>query len=146
MPIQRIKGQESRVIILEGGNPLYAIDTIKSTDLEFDFELIQEGYLGETFDRFDEVFNGLKVSLDIHMSTAAAMDLAFRVRDRAQRRAGGFTRIDLLTTFSFGNGDRRGITARDIYFEPIPISIGGRKEHISMKLSGACSEADRLTI
>lgn len=146
MPLRRLKGQETRVQILENGEPLFAIDTIKQSNFDFNFEKLQEGYLGETFDRFDEVFNGLDVGLTVHMATADAIDLAFRIRDRAQNRIGGGLRIDLLTTLIFPGGDIRGMAARDIFFEPIPIQFNSRKEFVSLELKGSCSEADRITV
>lgn len=132
----RIKGQEVSLAILLDGTLQTEIDTIKSAEIEFELELMEEGYLGETSDRVDSIFKLMRVNLEADISTDTYFDLANAIVLRAQNRAGAATRIDLAGTFAFPNGALKTIIIPDVYFDPIPINIGARNEFIGFTLSG----------
>lgn len=140
MAALRIKGQETSVVIIEDGEPQLIIDTIRNTDISFDLEQQEEGYLGETFNRMDSVFNTMSIKLEAHMSTRDLILLADKIVTRAKRRAGGVVRVDILTTFVFPEGDLIGIGIRDVQFAPIPIGIASRTDYVNQTLDGKASE------
>jgi hypothetical protein len=145
MAVDRLKGQECAISITVGGALQTYIDTVQSAEIEFELDLLEEGYLGETSDRVDSVFKLMRVSLTCHLSQGDYLQLADAIVARAQRRAGGAPQIDLIGTFAFPNGDLPSILVPDIYFESIPLNIGGRDEFVEMTLSGKARGYQLLT-
>ncbi len=140
----RVKGQETQIIVTVDGEPDLLINNISDAEFGFDLERLQESYLGQGFDQFDEVFNGVPIKLTGHLQTAEAIRLADRIVQRAQRRAGGSIRIDVLSTLVFPEGDFLAINNRDVKFGAIPVNVGGRKEYVSLALDGMASCYDLI--
>lgn len=132
----RLKGQDVSLAIMQDGTLESEIDTIQSAEIEFELELLEEGYLGETSDRVDSVFKTMRIEVKGHVSSTAYLDLANGIVLRAQRRAGAAVRIDIVGTFVFPDGGIRSIIIPDVHFEAIPLSIGGREEFVDFTLSG----------
>jgi hypothetical protein len=139
MSAQRIKGQEVSISIILDGSLQTRIDTIQSADIEFEMELLEEGYLGETSDRVDSVFKLVSLTLEGHVNSQAYLELADAIVKRAQRRVGGAVRIDVVGSFAFPNGDFPSLLLPDVQFDSIPLSIGGRNEFVSITLTGKSS-------
>lgn len=140
MPVaQRIKGQEVSIAITVDGALQTQIDTIQSAEIEFEQDLLEEGYLGETSDRVDSVFKLIRVNVTGHANSKAYLELADAIVRRSQRRTGGVVRIDILGTFAFPNGDFPTIVVNDVFFEGLPLNIGGRDEFVEFTLSGKAS-------
>lgn len=133
MADQRIKGQETEVVLVENGEPLNTIRDIQSMDMEASLEILSEGYLGETTDRKDEKYNGYSGSLAMHFSNPDILDLTRRIIDRARRREPGL-KINVKTTLQFPNGVRTRVMLKDCFFGAIPMSFGGRGEYGSITL------------
>lgn len=136
---QRIKGQETTILVIIDGELRQRIDTIQSFDLEFEMDLLEEGYLGEVANRFDSIFNGVKVEMSGHMTSREMLDVADAIVGRAQNRTGGATRIDVSVTLKFANGDLPSVLLPDVFFETVPFNNGARDEYIEFTLSGKCS-------
>jgi len=140
MPQQRIKGQEVSISIIQDGSLLTRIETIQSATIEFVLDQLEEGYLGEVSNRYDAIFNGVKVEVEGHLTNQQAIELAEAIVARAQRRAGGAVRLDVAGSFAFPNGDFPTIAIADVYFESVPFEIGGRDEYVSFSLTGMASD------
>lgn len=140
MPQQRIKGQEVSIAITVDGALQTQIDTIQSAEIEFELDLLEEGYLGETSDRVDSVFKLIRIQITGHTNSQAYIELADAIAARAQRRAGGLVRVDLVGSFAFPNGDFPSIVIPDVFFEGIPFNIGARDEFVEFTLSGKASD------
>jgi len=137
---QRIKGQEVTLVILADGVPQLTIDTIKSAELEWEIELLEEGYLGETSNRVDSVYNVIRVMLEGDINNQDYLELADAIAARARNRVGGATRIDIVGSFAFPNGQFPSVVVSDVYFENIPFNIGARNEFVSFTLTGKASD------
>lgn len=140
---QRIKGQETEVMLVVDGSPQATITTIKSFEMTWQLEKSSEGFLGETTDRKDSVFKGISGSLDMQLENADAFGLVVKIVDKARRRTPG-TKINIKTTLNFPNGDRPRIMIPNVEFGDIPLNLGGRTEFVTMKLDFEASEAQRL--
>lgn len=138
--LQRIKGQETIITILVDGELQARIDSIKDSEVSFDLEILEEGYLGETANRFDSIFNGMTVRLTGHMTNRAFVQFVEAVVAKAQRRAGGAVRIDVATTLVFPGGDLVNIGVPDCSFGPAPLTTGGRSEYGEWTLEAKASE------
>lgn len=146
MPVaQRAKGQEVSIAIIVDSALQTTIDTIKSAEIEFEQELLEEGYLGETSDRVDSIFNLIRVNLEGDANSQDYLTLADSIVARSQNRTGGVVRIDIVGSFAFPNGDFPSIVISDVHFEGIPFNIGGRNEFVSFQLSGKSSSYKLVT-
>lgn len=133
MSDQRIKGQEVEVLISVGNVPQTTITDIRSFELTFQLEKKSEGYLGETSNRKDEVFNGIQGKIELHYENEDVLNLVKAIVDRAQRRTPG-TKINIKATLNFPNGDRPRILLSDVSFGEIPMSFGSRTDYGTMSL------------
>lgn len=140
MPQQRIKGQETIITILQDGDLRSRIDSITDAEVSFDLEILEEGYLGETANRFDAIFNGMGIKLTGHLTNKQFIDFTQAIVGRAQRRAGGAIQIDIATTLVFPGGDLVNIGIPDVQFGAVPFSDGGREEYVEWTLEGKASE------
>lgn len=139
MPTQRIKGQEVSIIITRDGNPEQELVDIKSCEFTAEFEIKDEGYLGEKTNRKDEVFNGVKGSLELHIHSGDIFDFMQAVKDRAQRNTPDLV-FNIAGIFAFPSGELRTATIPDVKFGAIPISTNARGDYTSVKLEFASED------
>ena len=140
MPLQRIKGQETIITILKDGELQARIDSVSEAEVTFELDVLEEGYLGETSNRYDSIFNGMTIRVSGHMTNLQIVDLAEAIVNRAARRAGGATRIDIAITLIFPGGDLRTINIPDAQFQSVPISDGSRSDYVGFTLEAKASE------
>ncbi len=137
-----LKGQEVVVTIVADGQIQASITDVKSADFEFMLDLVTRSYLGQTSDRYDEVFKGFKVSLELNVETQEIFSLIALITDRAQRRnANSNIQINIQAILNFPNGDRPKIYGQDLFFAAIPLNFGSRTDYGTVKLDGTGSTA-----
>lgn len=144
MADQRIKGQETILTIIKDGDLQARIDSIQDTETTVMLELLQEAYLGETADRFDSIFKGMRIRISGHMTNIQAVTFTDEVVKRAQRRAGGAVRIDMSTTWVFPNGDLITVLLPDLQFGEVPFNTGGRGEYVSFTFEAQSSNYELI--
>ena len=137
---ERIKGQEVEVMLVIGGRPYTSITAVRSLEVNFDGEIKQEGYLGESTDRFDSVFKGFKGSIEYHIESRELLDMAMALTNIARRRLPG-VQVNIRATFNFPSGRVARLVLVNAVFGAFPFSVGGRSEYGSVKLEFASSEA-----
>ena len=137
---QRIKGQEVTLSVSIDGQPQLTIDTIQSAEIEWEVELLEEGYLGETSNRVDSVFNLIRVMIEGHINNQSYLELADAIAARARNRTGSPIRFDIVGSFAFPNGQFPSVVIPDVYFDAIPFNIGARNEFVSFSLTGKASD------
>lgn len=140
MATGRILGQNASVILIQDGAPLTEISCIKSFSFTFELEMKDEGYLGETTNRKDSVFKGVKLDMEMHSTNAKTFDVIQAVIDKARRRQPN-TVINIKAALTWPNGDVVRVTFPDVAFGDFPVNIGSRTDYITFKMDGACSEA-----
>lgn len=141
----RVKGQEAYVVIMRDGDPQITIDSVSSLEVEFMMEILEEGYLGETSNRFDSIYNGMRVKIEGHCNSEAYLELAQAIKEKAQYRAGSTVRIDVVASYAFQNGDFPSLVLQDVHFDAIPFSIDSRQSFQSFSLEGKCSEFTKIS-
>lgn len=144
MPQQRIKGQETVVTVMLDGQLQARIDSISDAEVTFELEILEEGYLGETANRFDSIFNGMTIRAVGHLTNIQLIELANAIVQRAQRRAGGAVRIDMALSLVFPGGDLITIAIPDVQFQSIPVADGGREEYVQWTLEAKASEFELI--
>lgn len=136
---QRIKGQEVQVLIISGGTLQARIQEIANSEITFELEILEEGYLGRKSNDFDMIFNGMTVKMECHMSNDQAIQFTSAIVDRAARRTGEGARIDVVHVFQFDNGQFVTITVPDLQFQSVPIGNGGRGEYVTISFEAKSS-------
>ena len=137
---QRIKGQETEIILIVNSIPIDTLTEVKSCDFSYDLETMSEGYLGETTDRKDSVFKGISGKMQIHLSNPSVFEVIAACVDKARRRTPG-TRINVKATFNWPSGRRARVVIPDVEFGAFPINNGGRAEYVTVDVSFVASEA-----
>ncbi len=137
----RIRGQEILVRIIQSSQVLRTITAIKSLSWTPKFDILREGYLGETVDRRDDIYRGSAVELTLHPEGQDVLVLIGAIRDRAARRtAQSAVRISITFTASFPNGDRPRVTIPDVKFSDIPFNMSARDQYVDVRLSGEAED------
>lgn len=144
MAYTRAKGQEVEIILVANGSPQRNITAIKSLECEFDLEILQEGYLGETTDRSDYVFKGMTGKLEAHIEGKDLLDLLKSIIDNARRRVAG-TRINIKASLNLPDGTRPMIVMRDVSFGSTPVNFGGRAEYVAWNTNFRCDSPSIVT-
>ena len=140
MPSQRLLGQNVSIIIIQDSAPIQEISCIRSFSFTYEQELKDEGYLGETTNRKDSVFKGMKMDMELHTNNNKVFNLIKSAVDKARRRTPG-TRINIKCTLTWPNGDVARVTFPDVEFGAFPINANSRTDCVTVKLEAACSEA-----
>lgn len=135
----RIKGQEVEAIIIVNGAPQRNITTIRNFEFAWQMEISTEGYLGESTDRRDSVFKGVRGSMEMHIENADIFSFMQQVVDRARDRSAGL-RVNIKATLRFPNGDRPRILIPDVEFGEIPFNFGSRSDFGTVSLTFEAQE------
>ena len=139
-----IKGQETRFTITSPDGLEESVTKVKDASFTFDMEIIQEQYLSETADQFDDIFRGCTVELTFDLTDPKVYDLAQAIIDRAQRRTPASGKFSCISSLAFPSGVRRRMLFPNLKFGEIPTSFGGRDEYGELKLTAKCSGFRKL--
>jgi hypothetical protein len=142
---QRVKGLECSLSLStpDGADEEVFEDVLEAT-LDVDMEILEQGYLGQTSKKFDDIFNGISGNVKTHMETSTIFKLAEKVQDRAERRTPADGVFSLSFTVNFPSGAKARLTAEDIFFGTIPLKIGKREDYVESELTFKCSRLRRV--
>ena len=138
-PSQRLKGQETSILITQGGQLQSTLSDIQNFGMEAEFELISKGYLGEKTNRKDEIYNGCKFDMELHIHTQDWFTFQLAIKNRAQRNTPDVV-FNITTVLQFPNGQTPTILIPDCFFGAHPMKIGSRGEYVSLKLEGEAED------
>lgn len=137
---QRIRGDQTQIVVTIDGTPITTLADVKDFDITAKFELLEEGYLGESTDRYDEIFKGASFRMMIHYETEDPLTVFLAaVQGRAQQRTPG-TLINIRSTLNFPGGDRPRVSLQDCHFGPMPFNFPARDQYGNMTIEGAASD------
>lgn len=136
---QRIKGQEVTVLVIRADQLEDTLTNVVDFSVEPKVELKEQGYLGEKSNRYDEVFNGAKFNITLHLHTQAWLAFQNAIIQRAQRITPDVV-FNITAVMEFPNGDTPSVVLNDVFFGAQPMDIKGRGDYVAVKLEGACSE------
>lgn len=131
---QRIKGQEVEVVLIADGRPQASLFAIRSFEMTFQQEIKSEGYLGETTNRRDAIFNGISGRFEAHVDSAQFLTLFRQIVDKARRRTPG-VQINIKATLNFPNGDRPRIVIPNVEIGDLPLNFGSRSDYGSTSIT-----------
>ena len=133
MSLQRIKGQEVELRFILNGRIVSTITEIKSFEVALQFEILREGMLGETTERRDDIFKGVKGKAEIQLGSGAIFDLARQLLQRSTRREPGIT-INAKAAFNFPQSARRIALIDNLFFGELPFSVSSRSDYVTSSL------------
>jgi len=138
---QRIKGQEVSLLIVQDSVLQETLTDIQNFNMELEFEVKSQGYLGEKTNRKDYIFNGCKFDFEIHVHTQDVFTFIQAIHDKAQRLTPD-VQFNITGIFSFPNGDEPELLLTDCAWGALPMNIGSRGDYVKFKMQGECSDID----
>lgn len=144
MADQRIKGQEVELILVVNGAPQTDTTDVRSFEVALKTEMLEEGYLGETTNRYDEVFKGVRGRIELNFENQSIFAMFQSIVDRARRRVAG-VQINAKATLNFPNGQRPLALINDIFFGEIPINFASRSDYGAVTLDFQAADITFIT-
>ncbi len=133
----RIRGAETAVYIISTGHT-QSLASIKSFDVAASLKILEEKYVGQTTNQFDDILDGFSGKIELQLDTPAAFDFMNSLALRAQRRVPLFT-VNIATVFNFPlqspAGGRRRVMFPDVYFDDFPINVPSRTDYVNVTLT-----------
>lgn len=139
MPSYRLRGQEVSVQVVKDGALLADINDVKSFEVEFQLEVMSEGYVGEFTDRRDDIFKGITGKIELHIENGAPFDLINEIVLRAQRRVAA-AQFNVQASVSLANGQRKRLIINDLFFGSVPLNVASRTDYVTYSLSFEAGE------
>jgi hypothetical protein len=139
----RIRGQETEVIILVNSLPQTNLTLVKSFKIEWKLDIQEEGFLGETTQRYDAIFKGITGDMSLQFDSPDIFSFVDTAVARARRRVAG-ARINIKSTLNFPSGRRARIIVPEVSIGAFPMNIGGREQFIEIPVNFSASEAKVL--
>lgn len=141
---QRIKGQEVTVSFTNPDGSQEGLEDVLSFEWEMDMEILRERMLGETADRFDDIFKGITGSMEIQLETQEYFRFQQRVQDRAERRTPATGVFNATASFQFPNGQRPRLTFENLFFGPLPNPVSGSAAYVTATINFGCQRVRRV--
>lgn len=139
MADQRLKGQEVAVRVIRAGNVITSIDSVSAFNDTVALELKEQGYLGETVNRFDEILNGFGGDFEFHVNKADWHSLVDSILDRATRKTPDVV-FNVIRTDFYPNGDTAIFTYQDVKWGAIPTAVASRGDYVKPRMEFRCEE------
>lgn len=136
-----VKGQEIVLTIIANGVVQDELTDILDFNLTINLELLERKYLGETTNRYDDIFNGAHFDFEMHKHSAQYFTFVAAIIDRARRRTPD-VQFNVTGTFAFPDGELVLLTLPDCKFGPQAIGVASRSDYSKVKIEGAVDSFD----
>jgi hypothetical protein len=143
-PAQRIKGQETSILWTQDSQLQATLTDIQNFNMELEFEIKSQGYLGEKTNRKDEIYNGTKFDMELNIHTQDFFKFRQAIKDRAQRNTPD-VQFNITTVLQFPNGQTPVTRLPDCFFGPNPMTISSRGDYVKIKLTGEVGDESTQT-
>jgi hypothetical protein len=144
MATDRVRGQETSILVTRGGNLESTMTDIQNFNLELEFEVKSVGYLGQKTNKKDFIFNGVKFDFELHTHTQDWIPFAIAVQDKAKRN--NTTVIFTITTvLQYPDGTTPDAILTDVSFGALPINVSARGDYVKHKIQGECEDVQLVT-
>ena len=128
----RLRGQEVEIRVVAAGSVVSTISAIATFNDNTNFEIKEDGFLGEVTNRFDEVLNGFGGDFEFQVSDATWYTLEQQIEARATRKQPALV-FNIIRTDFFANGSSAIVTYTDVKWGGMPKNLGGRAEAQKIK-------------
>lgn len=137
----RLRGQEVEIRIFTDSVLEDSITLVSSFEETFKLEKKEDGFLGETTNRYDHIFNGIDGKTEFQVNSSAWMRFQNAIKAQAQRKTPA-TVINLVRTDFYANGETAVVTYADCKFGASPTSVPARGDFVKVSLDFSCSDRD----
>lgn len=141
MAEQRLKGQEVQVQVIQGGQLSDAFTAVASFNDNMKMEVLEQGFLGETTNRHDDIFNGFEGTLSMQVSNQRWMTFQASIKARAKREQPDIV-FNMVRTDFYPNGDTPSRTYQDVKFGAEPSNIASRGDYVTVDIPFSCDDVD----
>ena len=142
----RLRGQEVTIRLSRENAIEATVTAFKDFTMAFRGRILEEGYLGETNLRYDDISDGVGGSFTVHAESQDLFVLMEFIRARQERQIDVRTsRVNATGRFSFPNGDRPRMFIKDMKFGETPVTIGGRDAYVSTGFTYNAERAKFIT-
>lgn len=128
----RILGKSVTVRLVRAGVLQKEITAISNFTFETRQRILTEGYLGETAQRQDEIFDEVGGSFAIVPESSQVLDLQRMIADRATKREANPETVTISFRAQFPDGSFARFTVPDAKFDPIPLNVGSRDAYVNI--------------
>jgi len=139
MPGLRVKGQDISVRVINAGVVVGSIDSIASMNDNVALELKEDGFLGETANRFDEILNGYGGDFEFQVHRGDWNTFVSAITDKAERRTPD-VQFNVVRVDYYPNGDTVTYTYTDVHWGAIPTAVASRGDFVKPRLEFRCTE------
>lgn len=141
---ERIKGQEVSIQVVVDTNPVEEFTEIMDFEATYEYEIIQQGYLGRKADSVDYIFKVISGKFSGHIHSSKVFDFLQSIKDKAQRKTPD-TVFNLVGVFQFpSKGEIRSMTIPDVAWGNVPVNVGSRGDYV--KLDFTFKAEDMLSV
>lgn len=140
----RLRGDGTTVFVTRGGVLEATLTDIISLNVTVQREVMSQGFLGEKTERKDSIFKGIRVELEMQSSTQDIFTFEKALNAIAKRETPNVI-INVMSLFTYPNGDQPLILISDVKFGDTPIQTGGRNQYATFRYSGEASDWDPQT-
>ena len=139
----RIRGQETNLYVVSNGIT-QSFTSIKSFDIEAMLHTLEEKYVGQTTNSYDDIFDGFSGKIEINVDGPAVYTFMNQLILRAQRRVPLF-RVNAATTINFPIAGRVRYYFSDLYFDGLPVNTPSRTDYLVSTLTWKCQNSPQLS-
>lgn len=132
MPSQRIKGQEISVLMVRDTVVENELVDVQNLNIEIDLETKREGYLGEKTTRSDDIYNGVKGDLEMHLHSQEYFVFVNAIVSRAKRQTPD-SKFNISAVLFFPDGTTPSVIIADVKFGPNPLKVANRGDYVQAK-------------
>jgi hypothetical protein len=138
---KRLRGQEVQISIVEDGTLSDAFTAIATFNDTMKLEKKEDGFLGETSNRYDQIFNGYDGSFEMQLSNQKWMSFQSVLKAKA-RRENPNLQINIVRVDFYANGDTPSRTYVDCSFGAEPTAIATRADFVKVTVDFSCSDIE----
>lgn len=135
----RIKGQEVSIRVVNNGVLVASLDSISSFNEEMKSEIKEDGFLGESTNRFDDIHNGYGGDFEFQFRRSDWTDFQLAVQARQERRTPDVV-FNVVRTDLYPDGTSTVFTYIDAKWGSMTSGAGSRADFVKGKCQFACSK------
>jgi hypothetical protein len=128
----RLKGQEVSIRVIQAGTTVKELDSIASFNDNTVFEIKEDGFLGESVNRFDTTLSGYGGDFEFQTTGSKYWNLILAIEKKATREDPTLI-FNVVRTDFYANGQSAVITYSDVSWGAFPTNVPKRDDFVKIK-------------
>ncbi|RJO64870.1 MAG: hypothetical protein C4523_17710 [Myxococcales bacterium] len=133
MSVLTLRGDAVDISVEVNGQTKEVFTCAKSIDTTFNVDTEQVGYLGQSTDRTEEVFNGANATIELDQNTPEYLKLISFFVGRARQRLPG-VKVNVSAKYTFPTGETQTVILQDVKARNPQLTAKSRRERVGGKL------------